>query len=119
MPMLGFPAGSRSDPVVERTRAVTGLIAVIAADIAIALAAILGLVYATRGGGNSSQVVAILSSGFTAIGTTTTAYFGIKSMANAANNLAGPPTGAPAIAQADSPGPTPATPPVPAPVPQT
>jgi hypothetical protein len=89
-------AGGTSDPGVERTRAITGLAAVVAGDVAIALAAILGIVFATRGSIASSalpQVVAILSSGFTAIGTMTTAYFGIKSMSNTANNLAGPPTG--------------------------
>ena len=89
-------AGGTSDPGVERTRALTGLIAVVAGDVAIAVAAILGIVFATRGSVASSalpQVVAILSSGFTAIGTMTTAYFGIKSMSNTANNLAGPPTG--------------------------
>jgi TRAP-type C4-dicarboxylate transport system permease small subunit len=86
-----------SDPSVEKTRAVTGLIAVVAGDVAIAIAAILGIIYAARESGASStttQIVAILSGGFTAIGTMTTAYFGIKSMANTANNLAGPPTGA-------------------------
>jgi hypothetical protein len=85
-----------SDPGVENTRAVTGLIAVVAGDVAIALAAILGIVYVSRGSGTSpgtSQVAAILSSAFTAIGTMTTAYFGIKSISNTAKNLAGPPTG--------------------------
>lgn len=85
----------RADPGVEQTRAITGLIAVIAGDVAIALAAILGMIYATRGSGDTTQIAAILSSSFTAIGTTTTAYFGIKSMSNTANNLAGPPTGNP------------------------
>jgi hypothetical protein len=64
-------AGGTSDPGVERTRAITGLAAVVAGDVAIAVAAILGIVFATRGSVASSaqpQVVAILSSGFTAIG---------------------------------------------------
>ena len=90
-------SGGTSDPGVERVRAWTGLAAVIAGDTAIALAAILGIIhFANSGTGNSQilpQVVAILSSAFTAIGTMTTAYFGIKSMANTANNIAGPPTG--------------------------
>jgi hypothetical protein len=88
----------QSDPQVERVRAWTGLFAVITGDVAIAAAAILGIVFATRGSAASSnlpQVVAILSSGFTAIATMTTAYFGIKSMSNTAKSLAGPPTGAP------------------------
>jgi hypothetical protein len=89
-------ASGTSDPGVERTRAITGLAAVVAGDVAIAVAAILGIVFATRGSVASSalpQVVAILSSGFTAIGTMTTAYFGIKSISNTASSLAGPPTG--------------------------
>lgn len=77
------------DPGVEKTRAITGLIAVIAADAAIALAAILGIIYTARGSAETAQIVAILSSGFTAIGTTTTAYFGIKSISNAAKSMAG------------------------------
>ena len=86
----------RSDPGVERTRAVTGLLAVVAGDVAIAVAAILGIVYVARGSAPAAQIAAILSSGFTAIGTMTTAYFGIKSISNTAANLAGPPTGSPA-----------------------
>lgn len=90
-------AGGTSDPRVEKVRAWTGLYAVIAGDVAIAAAAILGITHFAAGGPANAQilpqVVAILSSAFTAIGTMTTAYFGIKSMANTANNLAGPPTG--------------------------
>jgi hypothetical protein len=84
--------------------------AVVAGDVAIALAAILGITHFASSGTASSQIlpqiVAILSSAFTAIGTMTTAYFGIKSMANTANNVAGPPTGAAAPA-------TPTVPPAP------
>lgn len=96
--ILRVPLGQ----AVRRTQAssaraqLSGLAAVVAGDVAIAVAAILGIVFATRGSVASSalpQVVAILSSGFTAIGTMTTAYFGIKSMSNTANSLAGPPTG--------------------------
>jgi hypothetical protein len=106
------PSGDTSDPRVERVRAWTGLYAVIAGDVAIAVAAILGIThFAASGAANGqTQVVAILSAAFTAIGTTTAAYFGIKSMANTANNLAGPPTGTAA------PGPAPAPAPVPVPV---
>ena len=89
-------ASGRSDPGVERTRARTGLLAVVAGDVAIAIAAILGIVYTARGTAPGAQIAAILSSGFTAIGTMTTAYFGIKSMSNTAASLAGPPTGSPA-----------------------
>ena len=107
-------SGDTSDPKVEKVRAWTGLYAVIAGDIAIALAAILGITHFSTSGTTNSQVlpqvVAILSSAFTAIGTMTTAYFGIKSIANTANSLAGPPTGTaapgPAPAPAPAPGPT-------------
>jgi hypothetical protein len=92
-----------SDPSVERYRAITGLLAVVAGDVAIAVAAILGIVYAARGSAATAQIAAILSSGFTAVGTMTTAYFGIKSMSNTAKNLAGPPTGNPASAPGASP----------------
>ena len=92
------PARGTSDPSVEKVRAWTGLTAVVAGDVAIALAAILGITHFAASGTADSQilpqVVAILSSAFTAIGTMTTAYFGIKSISNTAKNVAGPPTGA-------------------------
>jgi|SRR5215469_3345177 len=118
MPEPTVRSQGRSDPSVERTRAVTGLVAVIVADVAVAIAAILGIVYASRGTGETAQIAAILSSGFTAIGTTTTAYFGIKSISNTANNLAGPPTGVPVDVPTGSPVPptSPVSPP-PAPSP--
>jgi hypothetical protein len=67
--------------------------AVVAGDTAIALAAILGIMHFTSGVPNSQtlpQVVAILSGAFTAIGTMTTAYFGIKAISNTAKNIATP-----------------------------
>ena len=80
-----------SDAGVEKTRALTGLFAVILGDVAIAISAILGIAYITKGTGDTSadasQIVAVLSGAFTAIGTMTTAYFGIKSIANAAQNI--------------------------------
>ena len=78
---------------VERVRAWAGLMAVVAGDTAIALAAILGIMHFTSGVPNSQtlpQVVAILSGAFTAIGTMTTAYFGIKAISNTAKNIATP-----------------------------
>ena len=108
----GPAGGGTSDSDVEKTRAWTGLYAVIAGDVAIALAAILGIThFATTSTANSQilpQIVAILSSAFTAIGTMTTAYFGIKSMANTAKNLAGPPTGNAATGSRPGSGPGPA-----------
>jgi hypothetical protein len=75
---------------VEKVRAWAGLIAVVSGDAAIAIAATVGIIH-FAGSGTSSQVlpqvVAILSSAFTAIGTMTTAYFGIKAMSNTAKNL--------------------------------
>lgn len=62
---------------------------------AIAVAAVLGVIYTSRGSAPTAQIAAILSGGFTAIGTMTTAYFGIKSISNTAASLAGPPTGRP------------------------
>jgi hypothetical protein len=80
-----------SDASVEKVRAWAGLIAVVAGDTAIALAAILGITHFAASGTSSQvlpQIVAILSGAFTAIGTMTTAYFGIKAMSNTAKNLA-------------------------------
>jgi hypothetical protein len=59
----------------------------VAGDVAIAVAAILAILHFPSSGNQSAQFVAILSSAFTAIGTMTTAYFGIKSMSNAAQAL--------------------------------
>jgi hypothetical protein len=58
---------------------------VAAGDVAIAVAAIWGVVKAS--GTSSSTVVAILTSAFTAVGTMTTAYFGIRSSANTAQRV--------------------------------
>jgi hypothetical protein len=78
-----------SDGTVQRTRAWTGLWVVVAGDVAIAAAAIFGI-WKTAGSSNSnSPLVAILTSAFTAIGTMTTAYFGIKTMSNTAQSFAG------------------------------
>lgn len=91
------PAQGTSDTGVEKVRAWAGLFAVVAGDLAIAVAAILGITHFTASGTSGSQavpqIVAILSGAFTAISTMTTAYFGIKAMSNTAKNLAGPPTG--------------------------
>ena len=84
------PPPEDSDAGVERVRALAGLLAVIAGDAAIAVAAIVGIIhFAGSGSGNQAlpQVVAILSGAFTAIGTMTTAYFGIKAMSNTAKSL--------------------------------
>jgi hypothetical protein len=106
MAATATPAKGTSDAGVEKVRAWTGLFAVVAGDVAIALAATLGITHFATNGTSSSQVlpqvVAILSGAFTAIGTMTTAYFGIKSISNTAKNLAGPPTGKAAPADGDT-----------------
>lgn len=79
-----------SDNVVQRTRAWTGQWVVVAGDAAIAAAAIWGVVKTSGTATTSSPIVAILTSAFTAIGTMTTAYFGIKSMSNTAQSYARP-----------------------------
>jgi hypothetical protein len=84
-------AGADSASRVEQVRAWAGLIAVVAGDTAIAVAAILAIIHFTASGTPSQivpQVVAILSGAFTAIGTMTTAYFGIKAMSNTAKDIA-------------------------------
>src|SRR5215472_6097185 len=73
-----------SDNAVQRTRAWTGLWVVAGSDVAIVLAAIWGVVKISTTSGSGQTIVAILTSAFTAIGTMTTAYFGIKSVANTA-----------------------------------
>jgi len=79
-----------TDDRVEQVRALAGLLAVIAGDAAIAVAAIVGIAHFAGSGSSAQalpQVVAILSGAFTAIGTMTTAYFGIKAMSNTAKSL--------------------------------
>jgi hypothetical protein len=56
---------------------------VFAGDVAIASAAIYGVIRSGTGQ-NATQIVAILTSAFTAIGTMTTAYFGIRAASNTA-----------------------------------
>jgi hypothetical protein len=68
---------------VQRTRAFTGLLVVVGGDIAIAAGAIYGVIR-SGSGQNNTQIVAILTSAFTAIGTMTTAYFGIRAASNTA-----------------------------------
>lgn len=92
----------RSFRDVQATRARMGVIVVVAGDIAIALAAIWGVVKVTdASGSNGSSLVAILTSAFTAIGTMTTAYFGIKSMSSTAQSVSAPST-SPATTQPES-----------------
>ena len=88
-----------SGNVVERTRAWTGMWVVAAGDVTIVLAAIWGVIKISGSGTSGSTIVAILTSAFTAIGTMTTAYFGIRSTANTAQRLAQQGTGTPTQAR--------------------
>ena len=80
---------NRSKNDVQSTRSWTGLLVVAAGDVAIALSAILTIFWITSRAGSATgdqlnPVVAILTSAFTAIGTLTTAYFGIRATSNTA-----------------------------------
>lgn len=66
---------------VEVTRSWTGLLAVVASDLVIAVAGLWGI---TKAVGQLQQVTPLLTSAFTAITAITTAYFGIKAVANTA-----------------------------------
>jgi predicted tellurium resistance membrane protein TerC len=83
-PGNGSTSTDPADGSVLKVRAWTGLLVVIFGDVAIALAAILAVVHVTSSGNNGALIVSIASSAFTAIGTMTTAYFGIRSMSNTA-----------------------------------
>jgi hypothetical protein len=79
--------GSDQTAHVDVTRAWTGLIVVVAGDVAIAVAAILGVLKVFDSGSSAGATIAvsILTSAFTAVGTMTTAYFGIRASSNTAN----------------------------------
>jgi hypothetical protein len=72
-----------TENAVQRTRAWTGLLVVVAGDGLIAGAAIFGI---WKFGREAGQTVAILSGAFTAIGTMTAAYFGIRAATNTAQS---------------------------------
>jgi hypothetical protein len=124
IPPSGTPpreARRNSDPsnnVVQRTRAWTGLWVILVGDVAIVLAAIWGIVKTSDvSSSGASSTVAILASAFTAIGTMTTAYFGIRSATNTAHSFspqggATPPTATPLIAARPVEAAAPSTPPL-------
>jgi hypothetical protein len=76
----GDPTSGR----VQIIRSWTGLLVVIFGDAAVAAAAIWGI--AKAGGTENAQLVAILTSAFTAITAMTTAYFGIRAASNTAQS---------------------------------
>ena len=78
-----------NENAVQRTRAWSGFWVVFAGDLAIAAAAAFAVWKISKSGGdNTTPVVAILTSAFTAVSTMTTAYFGIKTMSNTAQSFA-------------------------------
>ena len=85
---------SSDDDAVQKVRAWTGLLVVAVGDVAIVIAAIdRDRARVERAATNTSSIVAILSSGFTAVGTMTTAYFGIRAASNTAQSSMKKPTG--------------------------
>lgn len=60
----------------------------VAGDIAMAIAAFVGISKFATGNAAGASMVAILTSSFTAISTMTTAYFGIKTISNTAQSFA-------------------------------
>ena len=76
-----------TDNTVQLSRSRAGVIVVVAGDVVIAAASLAAIIN-FAGNGSVATVVAILTSGFTAISTMTTAYFGIKTMSNTAQSFA-------------------------------
>lgn len=72
-----------TENAVQRTRAFTGLMVVLSGNALIAGAAVFGI---WQFGTDTGQTVAILSAAFTAIGTMTAAYFGIRAATNTAQS---------------------------------
>ena len=71
--------------VLERSRALYGLLAVVVSNLAIAGVAIFGV---WRLGGDKSVIVGVLTAAFTAVSSMTTAYLGIKAVSNTAKSIA-------------------------------
>src|SRR5215510_1635600 len=90
------PAPPRHDKFwnsVQVTRSWTGFLVVLVGAAAITGVTLWGLVKANDSS-NPSAIVSILSSAFTAIATTITAYFGIKAVTNTAQSAVDNPPGA-------------------------
>jgi hypothetical protein len=79
-------ADKANEAAVQRTRAWAGLLVVAVGDVAIVVAAIVGIVQVSGDAADTTSIAAILSSAFTAIGTMTTAYFGIRAATNTAQS---------------------------------
>ncbi|MFE0316580.1 MULTISPECIES: hypothetical protein [Streptomyces] len=79
--ILAIIAKSSGDQQADVVRARTGVLAVIAGNVAILGIALWG---AHKAGDDSTQLVAMLTSAFTAISAITTSFFGIRAVANTA-----------------------------------
>jgi hypothetical protein len=79
-------ANAPTENQVEMSRAWTGMWVVGFGDLAIAVAAVVVVFKLGATGSDITQVVAVLTSAFTAISTMTTAYFGIRSATNTAQS---------------------------------
>jgi hypothetical protein len=77
-----------TENTVQLVRSRAGVIVVVAGDIVIAVAAFIGISKFATGSSAGVSMVAILTTAFTAISTMTTAYFGIKTVANTAQSFA-------------------------------
>ena len=71
---------------VEHTRAWTGLWVVVSGDIGIVAASVLAVWVLRNNSASSAAIVSVLTSAFTAVGTMTTAYFGIRAASNTAQS---------------------------------
>jgi hypothetical protein len=80
------PEQPLSEEDVDKTRAWTGFFVVVGGDVAIVAAVVVALFkFANATASTSNAVLAsLLSSAFAAIGTMTTAYFGIRASSNTA-----------------------------------
>jgi hypothetical protein len=78
--------GGISEEAVDKTRAWTGLYVVVGGDVAIAIAAVVALFKFANvtASGSGAVLASVLSSAFAAIGTMTTAYFGIRASSSTA-----------------------------------
>ena len=77
-----------SDNAVQKTRAWTGMLVVLGSDAGVIAATVVGI--HALGKTDVSSIVAVLTSAFTAVGTLTTAYLGIRTMSNTAQSFTSP-----------------------------
>lgn len=91
----GKPKRVTSEEDVDRTRAWTGVMVVVGGDLAIVVAVVVALVHfaSAKASPNSALLASVLSSAFAAIGTMTTAYFGIRESSNTAQRSIKHPVG--------------------------